>query len=174
MYADGWKVVTNHVNQLTHAERDLIDGSSDFAQDHWHLFDTGSDIAENHDLGEQFPQHRDELIARWFAEAERNNVLPLSDGVFDRLAHLLLPWSAGLPSVELRPGERLFEDSKGFFGLSVNKLFTEENFKNFAPAIGRSSVVPHVGQAFGAAQVADAHRHLESGAARGKVLLQWA
>ena len=115
MYADGWKVVTNHVNQLTHAERDLIDGSSDFAQDHWHLFDTGSDIAENHDLGEQFPQHRDELIARWFAEAERNNVLPLSDGVFDRLAHLLLPWSAGLPSVELRPGERLFEDSTPTF-----------------------------------------------------------
>ena len=28
MYADGWKVVTNHVNQLTHAERDLIVGTA--------------------------------------------------------------------------------------------------------------------------------------------------
>ena len=51
MYEDGWKVVTDHVNQLTHSERDLIAGSSDFATDRWHLYDTRSDPAENHDLG---------------------------------------------------------------------------------------------------------------------------
>ena len=55
MYADGWKVVTDHVNQLTHAERDLIVGSSDFATDHWHLFDTRIDTAENHDVGDEHP-----------------------------------------------------------------------------------------------------------------------
>ncbi|MEZ5380761.1 MAG: arylsulfatase [Microthrixaceae bacterium] len=111
MYADGWKVVTNHVNQLTHAERDLIAGSSDFASDHWHLFDTRTDTAENHDVGDEHPEIRDRLIARWYAEAERNEVLPLSDGVFDRLAHLLLPWPTGATRVELRPGERVFEDN---------------------------------------------------------------
>ena len=47
----------------------------------------------------------------WYAEAERNEVLPLSDGVFDRLAHLLLPWPTGATRVELRPGERVFEDN---------------------------------------------------------------
>ncbi len=111
MYADGWKVVTNHVNQLTHSERDLIAGSADFDHDHWHLFDTRNDPAENFDVGDEHPELRDELVARWYAEAERNNVLPLSDGVFDRLAHLFLPWPTGASRVELRPGERLFEDN---------------------------------------------------------------
>ena len=111
MYEDGWKVVTNHVNQLTHAERDLIDGSSDFNEDHWHLFEARSDMAENRDLSAEFPEIRDRLVARWFEEAERNGVLPLSDGVMDRLAHLFLPWPTGAARVELRPGERVFEDN---------------------------------------------------------------
>jgi arylsulfatase len=111
MYEDGWKVVTNHVNQLTHAERDLIEGSSDFGLDHWHLFDTRADPAENHDVAEQHPDVRDRLVARWHEEAERNGVLPLSDGVMDRLAHLFLPWPTGAVRVALRPGERVFEDN---------------------------------------------------------------
>ena len=50
MYEDGWKVVTNHVNQLTHAERELIAGSQRLrGLDHWHLFDARSDLAENFD-----------------------------------------------------------------------------------------------------------------------------
>jgi arylsulfatase A-like enzyme len=111
MYEDGWKVVTNHVNQLTHAERDLIGGSSDFDCDHWHLFDSRTDLAENHDVGDLHPQIRDRLVARWYEEAERNGVLPLSDGVMDRLAHLFLPWPSGSRRVEVRPGERVFEDN---------------------------------------------------------------
>ena len=111
MYEDGWKVVTNHVNQLTHSERDLIVGSRDFELDHWHLFDARSDPAENHDLAEQRPGIRDRLVARWYEEADRNGVLPLSDGVMDRIAHLFLPWPTGASRVELRPGERVFEDN---------------------------------------------------------------
>jgi len=111
MYEDGWKVVTDHVNQLTHAERDLIDGSSDFHQDHWALYDVVNDMAENHDVGDRYPERRDHLIARWHEEAERNNVLPLSDGVMDRLEHLLLPWPTGNTRVTVRPGERVFEDN---------------------------------------------------------------
>jgi arylsulfatase len=111
MYEDGWKVVTNHVNQLTHAERDLIAGSDDFHADHWHLFDARTDPAENRDVGDAHPDIRDRLVARWFEEAERNGVLPLSDGVMDRLAHLFLPWPTGASRVELRPGERVFEDN---------------------------------------------------------------
>lgn len=111
MYEDGWKVVTDHVNQLTHAERDLITGSSDFAGDRWLLFDARADPAENRDLADRHPDIRDRLVARWFEEAERNGVLPLSDGVMDRLAHLFLPWPTGAARVELRPGERVFEDN---------------------------------------------------------------
>ncbi len=111
MYEDGWKVVTNHVNQLTHADRELIEGSDDFAADHWHLFDTRTDLAENRDVGDQYPERRDRLVARWYEEAERNGVLPLSDGVMDRLAHFFLPWPSGARRVELRAGERVFEDN---------------------------------------------------------------
>jgi len=111
MYEDGWKVVTNHVNQLTHSERDLIAGSSTFAEDHWHLFDTRRDPAENYDVSAEHPDIRDRLVARWYEEAERNGVLPLSDGVLDRIAHLFLPWPTGATRVELRAGERVFEDN---------------------------------------------------------------
>ena len=111
MYEDGWKVVTDHVNQLTHSERELIAGSSDFENDHWHLFDTRNDLAENRDVAEQHPEIRDRLVERWYEEAERNEVLPLSDGVMDRIAHLFLPWPTGATRVELRPGERVFEDN---------------------------------------------------------------
>ncbi len=116
LYEDGWKVVTDHVNQLTHAERDLIAGSDDFETDHWHLFDTRADMAENHDVGDQHPETRDRLVARWYEEAERNGVLPLSDGVVDRLQHLFLPWPTGASRVELRPGERVFEDNTPTLG----------------------------------------------------------
>jgi len=111
LYEDGWKVVTDHVNQLTHADRELIAGSDDFARDHWHLFDTRRDLAENDDVGDRHPDIRDRLVARWYEEAERNGVLPLSDGVTDRLAHFFVPWPTGARRVELRPGERVFEDN---------------------------------------------------------------
>lgn len=111
MYEDGWKAVTDHVNQLTHAERELLVGSSDFAQDRWALYEVRSDLAENHDLADERPDVLEHLIERWHEEAERNHVLPLSDGVLDRLAHLLLPWPTGNRRVEVRPGERVFEDN---------------------------------------------------------------
>ena len=111
LYEDGWKVVTDHVNGLIAAERALIPGSHDFATDHWHLFDTRTDLAENVDVGDAHPDVRDRLVARWYEEAERNGVLPLSDGVLDRIAHFFVPWPTGSRRVELRPGERVFEDN---------------------------------------------------------------
>ena len=51
-------------------------------------------------------------------------MLPLSDGVTDRIAHLFLPWPTGASRVELRPGERVFEDStpvlSGGFGVTAH------------------------------------------------------
>ncbi|MDP1805935.1 MAG: arylsulfatase, partial [Acidimicrobiales bacterium] len=40
IYHEGWKAVTNHVNQLTFNERTAIVGSHDFATDTWALYDT--------------------------------------------------------------------------------------------------------------------------------------
>lgn len=109
IYADGWKAVTDHVNQLTAAERDVIPGSSDFAQDRWALFDTRNDMTESTDLAERHPDRLAELIARWHAAAEANQVLPLADGMADRLKHMRLPWSDFRRAYDLRPGDKIHE-----------------------------------------------------------------
>ena len=109
MYADGWKAVTNHVNQLTAAERDLLVGSHDFATDEWALFDTRVDPTEQVDLAAREPGKLRELVDLWFAEAERNGVFPLDDGAVNRIAHLHVPWTAYRPGLRLRPGDKVHE-----------------------------------------------------------------
>lgn len=109
IYHDGWKAVTNHVNQLTAAEREHLTGSHDFATDEWSLYDTRSDPAESRDLRDSEPERLRELVERWFAEAERNGVLPLGDGAVERFAHLHLPWMSFRPTFDLRPGDKVHE-----------------------------------------------------------------
>jgi arylsulfatase len=111
MYADGWKAVTNHVNQLTAAEREAMDGSHDFATDEWALYDTRRDPAEENDLAEREPDRLAALVAAWFAEAERNDVFPLDDGAVNRIRHLYVPWAAWRPRYRLRPGTKVHEVS---------------------------------------------------------------
>jgi arylsulfatase len=109
MYHDGWKAVTNHVNQLTAAEREQITGSHDFATDTWALFDTRSDPTEEHDLAAVEPERLRDLVDRWFAEAERNHVFPLDDGAVNRIAHMHVPWTAFRTAFRFRPGDKVHE-----------------------------------------------------------------
>jgi arylsulfatase len=109
MYHDGWKVVTDHVNQLTAAERDLITGSHDFGADRWALFDTRTDFTESVDLAAAEPQRLAGLVERWHEAATRNEVLPIDDGRDHRLAHMYLPWMTFRSRFELRPGDTLHE-----------------------------------------------------------------
>ena len=76
VYLDGWKAVTDHVaNQF--GERDLITGSHDFATDRWSLFDLTNDFSESRDLADAHPERARLLEEMWWAEAGRNQVLPL-------------------------------------------------------------------------------------------------
>ena len=109
IYADGWKAVTNHVNQLTAAERDLLTGSHDFATDEWALFDTATDITERVDVAAKYPEKLKELVDLWFVEAERNGVFPLDDGAVNRINHMNVPWTAFRPTMRLRPGDKVHE-----------------------------------------------------------------
>ena len=70
MYHDGWKVVTFH------------DRGTDYDDDVWELYDTVADPCEAHDLSTELPEKVRELVARWYEEAERNDVLPLDDYPF--------------------------------------------------------------------------------------------
>jgi arylsulfatase len=109
MYVDGWKAVTNHVNQLTAAERAAIDGSHDFATDEWSLYDTRADPTESEDLAAKEPERLAAIVRQWFDEAERNGVFPLDDGAVHRLAHMHVPWMAWRPTFRLHPGDKVHE-----------------------------------------------------------------
>jgi arylsulfatase len=67
IWQDGWKAVTEHVP------------GADYADDVWRLYDTRADFAENRDLAADEPERLADLVAAWWREAERNEVLPLDD-----------------------------------------------------------------------------------------------
>jgi arylsulfatase A-like enzyme len=79
IYHDGWKATTDYVSPLF-GERRFLAGSQDLDSDHWALFNLDEDFAEARDLAEQEPQRVTALRELWWAEAGRNQVLPLWEG----------------------------------------------------------------------------------------------
>jgi arylsulfatase A-like enzyme len=79
IYHDGWKATTNYVSPLF-GERQHLTGSQDFDDDHWALFNLDEDFAEARDLAAAEPGRVAALRDLWWAEAGRNQVLPLWEG----------------------------------------------------------------------------------------------
>ncbi len=67
IWADGWKAVARHAPGRAYDE------------DVWELYHAARDFSETNDLAGEYPDRLEELIARWRAEAERYDVLPLED-----------------------------------------------------------------------------------------------
>lgn len=76
IYHDGWKAVTYHPIQ---DEEPGIDRVA------WELYDVRADPAETDDLAEAQPEKLQELIDRWWVEAEKHHVLPLDNRPFSEL-----------------------------------------------------------------------------------------
>ena len=96
IFHGGWKATTNHISTGVLDEEELALGSRDFAQDRWELFDLSTDFSEAIDQADQEPARLQELTELWSAEAERNQVLPVFDGMLDRFAGMIHPtWPAG-------------------------------------------------------------------------------
>jgi arylsulfatase A-like enzyme len=70
----GWKAVARH------------EAGTAFEQDRWELYHLDQDFAECRDLADQHPERLRDLVARWWAEAEAHNVLPLDDREYERVA----------------------------------------------------------------------------------------
>ena len=79
IYHDGWKATTDYVSPLFN-ERDHITGSHDVDEDHWGLFNLEEDFSEAVDLSGELPAKVAALRDLWWAEAGRNQVLPLYEG----------------------------------------------------------------------------------------------
>jgi arylsulfatase A-like enzyme len=76
LYRDGWKAVVYHplFEQKPYADDDA-----------WELYYVDVDPCECHDLAAEHPHTLRDLVALWWSEAEKNNVLPLDNAPFDRI-----------------------------------------------------------------------------------------
>jgi arylsulfatase A-like enzyme len=112
IYHEGWKATTNHISTGVLDEEELATGSRDFAEDRWELFDLTADFSEAIDKADDEPERVRQLRELWDAEAVRNNVLPISDGLVDRFAGFIPPtWPAGSSRVFLPGGGPVADES---------------------------------------------------------------
>jgi arylsulfatase len=103
IYHDGWKATTDHVSAGVFDE-ERLEGSRDLAADRWCLFRLADDFAEADDVAAAHPDVLADLEARWEAEAARNGVLPLCDGLLGRLASMEPPLWPPSSRTRFRPG----------------------------------------------------------------------
>ena len=104
IYHDGWKATTNHISTGVLDEEELAVGSRDFGEDRWELFDLSTDFSEAADRAAGEPERLHQMSELWSAEAVRNEVLPVSDGLIDRLSGFIPPaWPPRASSI-FRPG----------------------------------------------------------------------
>ncbi len=78
IYHDGWKAVTYHPMQTD--EPGLVDAA-------WELYDVRADPSECHDLAAEQPDRLADLVERWWAEAEKYQVLPVDNRAFSAFVH---------------------------------------------------------------------------------------
>jgi hypothetical protein len=88
IWLDGWKAVTLHwskavLQRLGHIDHELHDGN--FDADQWELYHLDTDMAEMHDLAAEYPEKLSQLVAAWWEDADRYQVLPLDDSLLARL-----------------------------------------------------------------------------------------
>jgi len=126
-----WKATTDHVSQGVLDEEQLMEGSRDFATDHWALFDLATDFSESTDVSAAHPDVVDRLAERWLIEAGRNNVMPMSEGLVNRLGAIIFPdYPPGNRAVFTQDGEVVCDETVpllfGGFELSVSAYVPAE------------------------------------------------
>jgi arylsulfatase len=77
LYHDGWKAVVFH--PLPGIAYDGSDPNRPFDDDEWELYHIAEDFSETVDLAGEQPGKLKELVELWWSEAERYQVLPLTN-----------------------------------------------------------------------------------------------
>ena len=98
LYHDGWKAVVFH--PMPFVAYDGSDPALPFDQDPWELYHVAKDFSETTDLAAAHPEKLSEMIERWWTEAERHQVLPLTNragvGADDRFRRERSEYAAGI------------------------------------------------------------------------------
>jgi arylsulfatase A-like enzyme len=81
IYHEGWMASCRHLGRLPWQKRT---GPGDFDADVWELYDIAEDFSQSRDLASQEPRRLKDLQDLWWAEAGRNQVLPLDDDIYGR------------------------------------------------------------------------------------------
>ncbi|MCC7369476.1 MAG: arylsulfatase [Chloroflexi bacterium] len=79
IWKDGWKAVAEQEQGPVLTE-EMLDAQQ------WELYHVAEDFSETRNLAEQHPEKLQELIALWWEEAEKYNVLPLDSRMQARMA----------------------------------------------------------------------------------------
>ncbi|MFZ0251491.1 MAG: arylsulfatase [Acidimicrobiales bacterium] len=85
IYHDGWKAVTYH--PVGPIYDDGLRSNAPWDDDIWELYHVVDDVSESRDRAAEFPEKVTELVALWWEEARRNDVLPLDNRVLDAIVH---------------------------------------------------------------------------------------
>ena len=136
-----WKAVTDHVSTGVVDEEQLMEGSRDFATDHWALFDLDADFSESDDLAGSHPDVVRRLEELWIDEARRNQVLPMSDGLIGRLSAIVPPaWPPRPRSVFVPGGSPVADEAVpvlwGGFKITADATVPEEGASGVLAALG--------------------------------------
>jgi arylsulfatase A-like enzyme len=134
IYHKGWKAVTFHPVGPLYDEQNPNDP---FDDDVWELYHVAADLSESRDLAGQHPERLRQLIDLWWAEAGRNQVLPLDNRVL---------WALLNP----RPDHRRPRDVYRYFpgGAQVPESVAV-NVRNRSHLIAVEIVVPDAGRTDG-------------------------
>jgi arylsulfatase len=121
LYHDGWIACARHGRLPWFST-----GTVDFAKDKWELYHIEDDFSEGHDLAAQFPEKLRELQDLFFAEAAKNNVLPLDDRWAERAADIFqrFTYFAGRKHVTFYPGMTRLPEGSAPRLCNVNHVIT--------------------------------------------------
>jgi arylsulfatase A-like enzyme len=85
IYRNGWKAVTYH--PVGPIYDDGLRSNAPWEDDIWELYCVTEDVSESRNRAADFPEKVTELVALWWEEARRNDVLPLDNRVLEAIAH---------------------------------------------------------------------------------------
>jgi arylsulfatase len=108
LYHDGWKAVT--FKPLGPMYDDGLDPDAPFEDDVWELYRVADDLSECNDVAAKHPEVLEKLVALWWEQAERFNVLPLDNRPVAALMAPRRPFS-DFPRYVFWPGESIVPET---------------------------------------------------------------